>query len=413
MVLKKCLIFFLAFFLFFLVIPQKAEAATCNFTTVPKAPLVPPFPNKQITLTFDPAQIRQKLTNYPLDDGVLRIGFPGGRCARDELDRYSKDHIINPNFLTNPPSYNITEEFHYRCGGFLGTGDHAFELIWEYPGAVDTIKEVICSGTYNIQNPVTNTCEVDVTNVTSIGDVNSEWKVTNSKIKFDGIGSIILKVDNIGGGTTYYSPFPASIEKNIGKRSVGTHQVEVLTGNLIKPELMCSRSFKVQPDGTPAQPLPTFIPTPAICSSVACPTGSCSGDCSVCPGCPDDPNGSKNIPQLKPICDQLTDPFKSSCWDCMASGNTTWTAIGCIPNDFSAVIRDYVLVVGISIAGGTSFLYFLYGAFLILTSAGNAEAVEEAKQIIISALSGLLLIIFSIFLLRVIGVDILRIPGFI
>ena len=96
----------------------------------------------------------------------------------------------------------------------------------------------------------------------------------------------------------------------------------------------------------------------------------------------------------------------------MAGGEKTWTAIGCLPNNFDTLIRNYILVIGISIAGGTSFLYFLYGAFLILTSAGNAEMIEEAKQIILSALSGLLLIIFSIFLLRVIGVDILKLPGF-
>lgn len=134
------------------------------------------------------------------------------------------------------------------------------------------------------------------------------------------------------------------------------------------------------------------------------------------------------IPTLGPLCDQLANkdddtdarhPHKD-CMDCVdpkPSPNITpvpgiWTAIGCLPTDYGELISGYVFKTGIGIAGGISFLYFLYGAFLILTSAGNPEKIEEAKQIIISALSGLLLIIFSIFLLRVIGVDILRIPDF-
>jgi hypothetical protein len=127
---------------------------------------------------------------------------------------------------------------------------------------------------------------------------------------------------------------------------------------------------------------------------------------------PGDPNKPVPVAQLKPICDQLDTQFVTQCWNCMTDGKHTWTAIGCIPNDFSIFIKDYVFVAGISIAGGVAFLYFLYGAFLILTSAGNAEMIEQAKQIIVSALSGLLLIIFSVFLLRVIGVDVLKLPGF-
>ncbi|PIZ02749.1 hypothetical protein COY59_03020, partial [Candidatus Gottesmanbacteria bacterium CG_4_10_14_0_8_um_filter_37_24] len=67
---------------------------------------------------------------------------------------------------------------------------------------------------------------------------------------------------------------------------------------------------------------------------------------------------------------------------------------------------------GIGMVGGIAFLYLIYGFFLILTSGGNAEKIEQAKQIIISALSGLILIIFSVLLLKIIGTDIIRIPGF-
>ncbi len=58
-----------------------------------------------------------------------------------------------------------------------------------------------------------------------------------------------------------------------------------------------------------------------------------------------------------------------------------WTAIGCVPTDVPTILKKYVWPFGLGMAGGVAFLYFL-------------------------------LIIFSIFILQVIGVQILQIPGF-
>lgn len=112
------------------------------------------------------------------------------------------------------------------------------------------------------------------------------------------------------------------------------------------------------------------------------------------------------------ICQKLAPQYQAKCLSCHADQKHIWTAIGCLPTDFTSLIGNYIFSTGLKIAGGLAFLYFIYGAFIILTSAGNAEQLEEAKQIIVSSLSGLLLIIFSIFLLRVIGVDVLGLPGF-
>lgn len=93
-------------------------------------------------------------------------------------------------------------------------------------------------------------------------------------------------------------------------------------------------------------------------------------------------------------------------------GNEIETGIGCIPvggvNQFVA----WILSRTIFVASGIAFLLMILGAIQILTSAGNPEKVKAGGELITSALSGLLFIIFSVFLLRIVGVDILHLPDF-
>lgn len=87
-----------------------------------------------------------------------------------------------------------------------------------------------------------------------------------------------------------------------------------------------------------------------------------------------------------------------------------WTGLGCIPTDFQNFITHFVMKIGIGFAGVIALLCIIYSAIMIQTSAGNAEKVKKAQQNMTSCILGLILIIFSIFILRLIGVDILRIP---
>lgn len=145
----------------------------------------------------------------------------------------------------------------------------------------------------------------------------------------------------------------------------------------------------------------TPTPTPvSACSSLPCnplPMGCKSGDF-----------GFENTP-------------KGKCFDCV-NGVTlqgggiskipgVWTALGCVntkPEDFVAQLLGWVIGIG----GGIAFLLIVFGGFQIVTSSGDPEKLNSGKEIIVSAITGLLMIVFSVILLHLIGVDILKIPGF-
>jgi hypothetical protein len=90
--------------------------------------------------------------------------------------------------------------------------------------------------------------------------------------------------------------------------------------------------------------------------------------------------------------------------------NQVNTAIGCIDTTGSFITK--FLQIGIGISGGIAFLLILMGGFQIMTSAGNPEQLNAGRELVTSAITGLILIIFSVFLLKLIGVNILTIPGF-
>lgn len=95
---------------------------------------------------------------------------------------------------------------------------------------------------------------------------------------------------------------------------------------------------------------------------------------------------------------------------CGANGINT--QIGCIDASSAGGFVGSLMRLSTNIAGGIAFLLILFSGFQILTSAGNPERLNAGKELLSSAIAGLLLIIFAVFLLKVIGVDILCIPGF-
>jgi len=86
------------------------------------------------------------------------------------------------------------------------------------------------------------------------------------------------------------------------------------------------------------------------------------------------------------------------------------TALGCIPTDPMDLVKwlfPYLLGFG----GLAAFGLIVYSGFRLMTSSGDPQKIQGAKETITSAITGLIFIILSLFLLRLIGVDILGLPG--
>lgn len=318
-------------------------------------------------------------------------------------------------------------------------------------------------------------CELDIAH-TDKGDTASEWTVYVKNINpiSAPIQSHPLACEDFlhtlvypGGQDPRRLSARSDYWKDLGRFDANdpNHPYIISVYSDYDQKLMCSTQFNVAKLGnTPIpinspSPTPSIIPTPStLCSSpyqcvdggcsppyIPAPTGTvgygrctdrnescclavplncgecarnddCSSSCSTCPHCLVLIPSNTPIPlppDLTPLCEQVGTDFQDTCEDCVIGHGGMWTAIGCLPTSgLESFLKDYLFTFGIGIAGGIAFLYFLYGSFLYLTSAGNAETVGQAKEIIISALSGLIFILLSIFFLKIIGADILRIPGF-
>ncbi len=151
------------------------------------------------------------------------------------------------------------------------------------------------------------------------------------------------------------------------------------------------------------EPTPVLTPTPSYCSTDdQCPQGW------ICKG-----GKCHNPKSLTPTIIEPTyyESYKDvTCYDSNNNKGIT-TALGCIPTDPMALIK-WIFPYLLGFGGLAAFALIVFSGIQILTSAGNPEKVQGAKETITSAITGLLFIILSLFLLRLIGADILQIPGF-
>jgi len=151
----------------------------------------------------------------------------------------------------------------------------------------------------------------------------------------------------------------------------------------------------------------------AGCSTSFTAVDKCSDD--TCDEIRTDVSGNALVKNFE-LCEQVTPDDIGKCQACFGGESYNgqagvWTAIGCIPAKPDSIIKTFITI-GLSIGGGATFLLILAGAFRLSVSQGDPQATKDAKEQISSAIIGLVFIIFSITMLRFIGVNLFQIPGF-
>lgn len=100
----------------------------------------------------------------------------------------------------------------------------------------------------------------------------------------------------------------------------------------------------------------------------------------------------------------------NNCISCVANQGY-YSAIGCI---YFKNLKDFItknvfrLILGLG--GIIAFFCIIYSALQLQLSEGNPEKIKKSQEMLTSCILGLVIIIFSVFLLKLIGVDVLKIP---
>ncbi|HEX8964828.1 MAG TPA: hypothetical protein VF820_00160, partial [Patescibacteria group bacterium] len=88
------------------------------------------------------------------------------------------------------------------------------------------------------------------------------------------------------------------------------------------------------------------------------------------------------------------------------------TAVGTINTDVGSFVGQFLGIL-LGLSGGVAVAVIIFSGYQLAMSQGNPEKVKEARERLTAAVVGLLFIIFSTTILQIIGVDVLKLPGFI
>lgn len=90
--------------------------------------------------------------------------------------------------------------------------------------------------------------------------------------------------------------------------------------------------------------------------------------------------------------------------------NRLYTAIGCFPIGDAQSSLIFIFRWALGIGSGVAFLLIILASFQITSSSGNPEKIQAGKELLTSAIAGLIMLIFSYYILKVIGVDLFKLP---
>lgn len=295
----------------------------------------------------------------------------------DPLKNYARDPAKGRfNYLTIPAVYDSTSN---SLSGTLNVNQYnvgetnKFELM--YCTGACVMSELLCKDTYYVSETYSSTCNITITPAgpsikdTTIGVDVASLSTEDLELFYNGptIGSTYVGL--IDGPSKHFS---------VANHGLGSYDLWITKKSDTRfGTRICQKQFTVTTNGGT---VPPDSQSTDLCTFVS--------------------DGTK----------------KAECVKCISPGGENassgmWTAIGCIPTSLDGFLKT-ILPFGMGIGGGIAFLLMLFGALQIMTSAGNPEKLNAGKELVTSAIVGLLLIIFSIFLLRLIGADILGIPGF-
>lgn len=154
----------------------------------------------------------------------------------------------------------------------------------------------------------------------------------------------------------------------------------------------------------PFQPGTWWCPCGVMSGSICCPKGQFPSQCPGSPGEP--PNGMVCNTQTNTCGRTYGTPL------CSAGSGTDQayinTAIGCVPFDSIENMTGFLISRVVAVAGGLTLLLSGAGSIQVLTAGENKDKLMSGQSMLTSAFGGVLLIIFSTFVLRIIGINILQ-----
>ncbi len=107
----------------------------------------------------------------------------------------------------------------------------------------------------------------------------------------------------------------------------------------------------------------------------------------------------------------INNPVFAAC-----NADQTETDVGCITNSNTTSnplgFATDIYTIGLSFIGGVALISILIGAYQILTSQGDPIKLANGKSYIVYAIIGLVLAIGGFAFYRIIGANVLKIPGF-
>lgn len=86
-----------------------------------------------------------------------------------------------------------------------------------------------------------------------------------------------------------------------------------------------------------------------------------------------------------------------------------YTVFGCVGTTQGGFV-DFLVSFLSSLSVGIAFLGIIYGGIKVMLARGNPEELNEGRRYIYGAIVGLLVVFFAVFLVRIVGKDILKLP---